>query len=248
MSKSILIYTTFFALLTATAFGYVNWKSMDHLTDPKKDEFPYSVQARFLNTMTKDYVSKATSCKDLLPEDIKSDILSYESVHITSFAEHRKDWVKFSGDNEWLSNDQLQLLASLGYGESFSVTGMVKKRGLNNITYLDTMVFYQTILPKNPATYGEGTDALITYLKDQSDEVIQGVDRKKLEPGRVIFTVTKEGAVDKVSLGWTSGYPEVDEKMIEIVKSIPGTWNIATNTKGEKVDQEMIFMFGNMGC
>jgi hypothetical protein len=36
--------------------------------------------------------------------------------------------------------------------------------------------------------------------------------------------------------------------MIELVKAIPGTWEAATNSNGDKVEQELVFSFGTIGC
>ena len=62
------------------------------------------------------------------------------------------------------------------------------------------------------------------------------------------FTVTKEGTITKVKLTNTSGYPDVDQLMIELVKKTPGEWIPAQTESGEKVDQVFIYTFGLMGC
>jgi hypothetical protein len=33
-----------------------------------------------------------------------------------------------------------------------------------------------------------------------------------------------------------------------MITNMPGKWNPATNSKGEKVDQELVFFFGRQGC
>ena len=37
-------------------------------------------------------------------------------------------------------------------------------------------------------------------------------------------------------------------KIIKILNEVPGTWIPAKNSKGEKVDQELVVSFGLMGC
>ncbi|MEL7004495.1 MAG: hypothetical protein AAFN93_17440 [Bacteroidota bacterium] len=60
--------------------------------------------------------------------------------------------------------------------------------------------------------------------------------------------VTKNGTLENVRLTATSGYPSVDELMVELIDSLPAKWNPAENSEGEKVDQELVFFFGLMGC
>ncbi|MEL7004496.1 MAG: hypothetical protein AAFN93_17445 [Bacteroidota bacterium] len=62
------------------------------------------------------------------------------------------------------------------------------------------------------------------------------------------FTVTKNGTLENVRLTATSGYPSVDELMVELIDSLPAKRNPAENSEGEKVDQELVFFFGLMGC
>jgi hypothetical protein len=60
----------------------------------------------------------------------------------------------------------------------------------------------------------------------------------KLRSGQFSFTVTKKA----------SGYPSVDEALIDLVSNMPDKWIPATNSVGEKVDQEFVFVFGKQGC
>jgi outer membrane biosynthesis protein TonB len=70
----------------------------------------------------------------------------------------------------------------------------------------------------------------------------------KLRSGQFSFTVTKKGTVENVLLIATSGYPSVDEALIDLVSNMPDKWIPATNSVGEKVDQEFVFVFGKQGC
>ena len=70
----------------------------------------------------------------------------------------------------------------------------------------------------------------------------------KLQPAKLYFTVSKEGMIENVRLDRTSNFPAVDETMIELITNAPGKWIPAENSKGEKVDQELVVSFGLMGC
>ena len=51
-----------------------------------------------------------------------------------------------------------------------------------------------------------------------------------------------------VELLSTSGYDDLDAKMIELIKAMPGTWNPAENADGNNVEQSFVLIFGAMGC
>ncbi len=47
----------------------------------------------------------------------------------------------------------------------------------------------------------------------------------------------------------TTGYPSIDERFITLIKKIPGKWIPAENSRGEKIEQELVFTFGPAnGC
>lgn len=46
----------------------------------------------------------------------------------------------------------------------------------------------------------------------------------------------------------SSGYAALDERVIQLVNTLPGNWEPATNAAGEKVEQEFVFSFGTVGC
>ena len=105
-----------------------------------------------------------------------------------------------------------------------------------------------TIVPEKQAKYEGGEKAVIRYLRENTSEVTDQIDEKKLKPAKMYFTVTKDGVVTDFNLLRTSGYPELDEKIKELINALPGKWTPAENATGEKVNQELVLSFGNMGC
>jgi outer membrane biosynthesis protein TonB len=85
-------------------------------------------------------------------------------------------------------------------------------------------------------------------LKRNSKKAIGSASQSDMAPGKINFLVTKDGLVDDVQLEYSCGQSSIDERMLEIVKEIPGRWKVATNAKGEKVDEKLTFFFGNQGC
>jgi len=98
------------------------------------------------------------------------------------------------------------------------------------------------------ATYEGGMEALMKYLEENSREARAGQEMDKLQPFKLVFTVTKKGAVENVKLDGTSGYYAIDYRMIHLMLKAPGKWEPAENAKGEKVDQEQVVPLGPTGC
>ena len=254
--KNILLFTILiFSILNISACN----KNQDQRpNDPKSHDqdldqfdfyFEYFVSTRFKNTVIKEEVEQAESVVDLIPEKDSEIISSFYDIQVSTFGESRKSWVKARNSNEFFNKKQLEILKSLDNGSSFSITGRVKKTELEtNEVKDDTIIYYLTVMPSQPAQYQDGIDELIRYLQINSEEAITIARKDKIKPGKISFVVTTEGVINEVELKYTSAYDSIDEMMLKLISNIPGTWQIALNKKGEKVDQELTFFFGIMGC
>ncbi len=107
---------------------------------------------------------------------------------------------------------------------------------------------YLPVEPVKEATYEGGMDALMKYLEENSKEARAGQEMDKLQPFKLIFTVTKNGTIENIKLDGTSGYYAIDYRMIDLILKAPGKWEPAENSKGEKVDQEQVVALGPTGC
>ena len=107
---------------------------------------------------------------------------------------------------------------------------------------------YPAVVPEKQAEYEGGRDALMEYLKENSKEARGSQQMDELQPFKLLFTVTKKGTIENVKLDGTSGYLAIDNTMIRLITKAPGKWERAENSKGEKVDQELVVSFGLTGC
>ena len=110
------------------------------------------------------------------------------------------------------------------------------------------MSYFITVVPEKQAEYIGGQNLLIDYLRANSNPHTTGIEQKNLKPGQYTFTVNKEGSISKARLGTSSGYPEVDNILLDLIRNMPGKWIPATNSQGERVEQEYVFFFGVDGC
>ena len=268
MKKSTLILSTVFSSLILIIFGFVNSNNSEigqsepiinktvsinkQVSEKAKNniftDFIYDVGPRF-SAIKKREVDKATSITAFLDEKQLQTIVSLKSVSIILINGDKRTDTKTTGHSEKLTTTQLKLLQSFDYSTSFLIRAEYQQ--INKVTgeLEDSYATpHLTIVPEKEANYLKGKYALKKFLKEKSKIARTDVDPKKLKPAKLYFTVTKKGTIENVKLDRSSGYPLVDEKMIELINNTPERWNPAENYKGEKVDQELVVSFGLMGC
>ena len=212
-----------------------------------KPNFYYAVASRFNATITKEDLQKAKSLQEIVPEGATNGINSFKDVIISILPDDKARKVK--GKNEILTPGQLALLQSAEYSTHFFIRGNYfhNKYGLSELEE-DYLIYYMTVVPEHQASFMKGHTALMNYLRLKSAKEVTNIENKELKPGKIQFTITTDGTVSNVILESTSGYDSIDNKMIELIKSMPGKWNAATDSKGEKVEQELVYSYGLIGC
>ncbi|OUR94266.1 hypothetical protein A9Q87_01060 [Flavobacteriales bacterium 34_180_T64] len=268
MKKKVVIFCAVLTTLSLTAFGVINWNSsesntidttlsaevvsydpvIEKIQKPVFTDFIYSIGPRF-GGITKGVIENAKSIDAILNEDQLQRIMSLKSVEIIIIKDEKQSEIRVKGFSRVFTDAQLKLLQTFDYSTNFSIRAEYehynKETGELENSYSTP---YHTIVPESQASYSEGKEALMTFLKDETVDVTAIIDAKKLRPAKLYFTVTKSRTIDHVKIDNPSGYPEVDKKMIELISKLPGTWTPAENANGEKVDQELVVSFGLMGC
>jgi hypothetical protein len=213
------------------------------------EDFIYDVGPRFA-PVKKETVATATSIDAFFSEAEIERMKTLSSVNIIMVIDDQQSNIRTKGNSFEFTEDQLKLLQSIKYSDSFLIK--TEYQQINEATgklednYSSP---HLTVVPETQAEYVMGKDAIKYFLKENSKEARGvGVDPKKLKPAKLFFTVTKDETIENVRLDRPSGYPELDEKMKELIGKAPGRWRSAKNAKGEKVDQELVVSFGLMGC
>ncbi len=268
MKKSIIIICTVLVTLSLTAFGILNKNETEMTTAKSKalkdvaikspqidkkepeifEDFIYDIGTRF-SPIKKSDLQKATSISDFITAESLNSIVDLKSVRVIVVKNERQTDIQELGYSKTLNKKQLQLLRSLDYSQGFNIrsefTIINPETGLVEDNYDSP---HLSVVPEYQAHNTLSKDLLKKYLKDNTKAVRQGVDPKKLRPAKVYFTVTKLGAIKNVRLDRSSYYPKVDNRMMELIKTLPGTWTPAKNVNGEQVNQELVVFFGLMGC
>ncbi len=265
MKKRIVILVTGITCFFLMAFSYVNWNNnsvhnnslcqkhipfndpfVSPINNPNYD-FLYKVESRFMTTITRNKLVKAKSLTDILPAKCTESIKSYQANEVAILGGNEK--ISRLGEGEQLNDLQMQLLSSTNHSSNIFVsTTCINKNAFSGELQKDSFPYYITVIPENEAQYKGGLEALISYLKKESNDQVHDIDINLLKPGRVNFTITKNGIVANTTLDASCGNQHIDEIMVNLISKVPGKWQSATNIKGEKVEQNLVFFFGKMGC
>ncbi|SDI02854.1 hypothetical protein [Winogradskyella thalassocola] len=268
MKKSIIIFGTTLAILSLLILGFTNWNNNEtnvptnnkdlvlenqDIIGPNLKAIPdlyYGVDSRFA-AVKKSEIAKATSIYDFLNAGEKEQIVDIKSVNLTVIKDNQLSELHELGTTDQLTKEQIKLLRSLDFFNHFTIRTEFK--GNNMITGVIEDKFFGphiTIVPEIQANYVEGKEALITYLKESSLDVMYAIKDDKINAVKFSFIITKEGKVTNVKHdAMTTGYPTIDDKFIELLKNIPGKWTPAENANGKKMEQELVFTFGPRdGC
>ncbi len=269
MKKNILIISAVIITLNLTAFSVISKKTVINETQTLKDlaittsvikeedpikftGFIYDVSPRF-EAIKKTDIDKATSISDFIDAETIDNIVDLNSVNIIVIKDEAQSRIREMGYEKELTAAQIKLLESLDYASGFTIrsefTKYNKETGELENSFSGP---HFTIVPEQQAVYTSGNDVLVDYLKLNSKNTVAeaNVIIEKTRPVKFYFTVTKHGTVENVSVDRSTNYPLIDKNMIEVIKSTKGKWIPAENSKGEKVDQELVVSLGvkGLGC
>jgi len=268
MKKNILFICITLITLSLTAYGFINWndsktdqlaisadeniaaktKVPDKVKNRVFTDFIYDVGPRF-GAIKKREVDKAISIATFFDKKQLQSMVSLKSVNIILIKGDKRTDTKTTGYSEKLTIAQLKLLQSFNYSTNFLIRAEYQQINKETDELEDSYSTpHLTIVPEKEANYLKGKYALKKFLKENSEIARTYVDPEKLKPAKLYFTVTKKGTIENINLDRSSGYPLVDEKMIELINNTPEKWKPAENYKGEKVVQELVVSFGLMGC
>jgi hypothetical protein len=224
--------------------------SIDYLLNKgSENEFFYDVDTRFQAFMSKTKLAEMKLVTDFDDRIDVNQIVEVESTSVTILNDKYEDVAQAFGKSNKLTAEQMELIASAAHSTDIRI----------RMDYFENNEFYEkpqrnytsphfTVIPEKQAVYSDGKEGLLTYLKKDSQSVIGNLDNEQLQPGKVRFTVTKKGTVKDVLLISTSGYQTIDDRMVELIKTMPGLWQPAEDVNGKKVDEQLVFSFGIVGC
>jgi len=251
MKKHLLVSVTLLILLSTMAFGWIQSNSNEMVITDSIEvvadvNFLYDFGSRFDITITKQELNKVKSMVDIYHEE---SIVFYKSVTVIIVKNERPTNRRESGDSEVLNESQIAFLRSFEYSTNFQIGGDVVRKNKETGKLEDGFSRpHITVVPEKEVEYKDGKKELLNYLKKGSKDQIAVLKENKLQPGKIFFTINRNGAITNVRSVLTCGYTSIDTLMMELISNAPGQWSSATNAQGKLVEQELVFSYGAMGC
>jgi hypothetical protein len=172
----------------------------------------------------------------LLNKEYADRIIKYTNVTVMILDGDQKTNNKETGTEGEFNAAQLKLLQASDYTTSLLIMAEYSETSFETDEIENShWTPYLSIVPEKQTSIADLIDTLRKFFKNETEEVRTDVDPKKPQPAKLYFTVTKKGKIKNTHLDRPSGYPEVDEKMIELIIQTQNTWTPSENSKGEKV-------------
>ncbi len=208
----------------------------------------FDVGTRF-NSIKKSKLDKVTAFSDFIWDKHAERIIEYKTLKVIVLEDSEPSDVQAVGTSGTFTEEQLQLLRTSDYATNLLIWADYVERDPYYGTANDShWTPYLTVVPEKQAQYSEGKDAFISYFVEGSREIARNVDKTKVKPAKLCFTVSEDGTIKDIEMMNGSGYTNFDIKVMELMENMTGSWIPAENTEGEKVAQRLVLSFGNMGC
>lgn len=198
----------------------------------------------------KSELANSLTARAFLPKEQLERISRFNSVGLRLIPDEKTYEEGIFTNGELLSSDQLKQLNNLPYSTNFVIDIHTDRYDPRNGQTIgkDHYTPHFTLVPETQAEYLEGLGALYQFLRLNSQEQIDQIDEEQLGPGRIYLTVGKEGKLIKVELKNSSQQPALDERVLELMRSLPGEWKAAEDVNGKHVEQTLVLFYGIMGC
>lgn len=214
----------------------------------EKGDFYYGIGTRF-NGITKTKLLAARSFSDFIGDEHAQRIVSYSALDVIVLDDNEKTAIRVEGGGGDFTQEQLNLIKTIEYNTNVLIRAEYKEDAPWSGKIEEShWTPYITVTAATLPRYKKGKVALLSYLKAKSTEAVQDAKGQAFAPGKINFTVTKEGTITNVRLTNTCKVDVIDQLLVDILKNAPGEWIPAKDEHGKAVDQDLVFSFANMGC
>ncbi len=230
--------------LLVSAFSEYSFDNIGSAQTESPSNFYFEMGSEFQTTITREKLNQAKSVMDIIPEANYWRDKSIKTAELSILKNYFFANLSATSTHLSLNEKQIKILPSAYYSDNLKII-------INGEDYNQASIhraYLVTVVPEMQATYNMGLYNFLVYLKKNTESVVGGIDESKLRAGKISYTITSTGELTNVQLLGSSGYPAIDNRLLELIKTAPGKWTPATDSDGKAVDQTLFFSFGAMGC
>ena len=188
-------------------------------------------------------LAEINTLQDLNKQYPTSWVKEYFSVEISAFKNGTK--IKASGMSDVLTQAQKELIQSADRNRDIAVQiTYLPNNSLKNNT-AKQYDFELSVMPVKNATYAEGAEQLMQYLKSNGIENIETGNFTGYDLTDIKFTITEQGDIRDIKVTMPSKDAKIDEMMVATLSKMP-KWKPAEFSNGLKVKQDFVLTIGNM--
>ena len=214
----------------------------------ESDGFIYDIKPRF-STITKSELQKATSFDDFIGQEHSDRIVKYKSVSVILLDDDQQTDIRENGNTGEFNSKQLELLRSFDHSTNILIRADYdEKFDFSEDLFAESWTPHFTIVPETQTSYSEGVEALLSEIQEQSKVLWSKINTDNLKPGRISFTISKDGTLINISVDNSCGYGHIDEKLKSFILNSNGKWIPAKDSNGLNVDQKLVLSYGALGC
>jgi TonB family protein len=192
--------------------------------------------------ISEEKLKNAQTICDVIENYPSNWITDYNSVTVATTVNGKT--IEAIGPDEKLTSEQKEIFKTAS--NVLLVVQYQKENNKNEIQNRQMNVAL-IVTPQIEAEYIGGYEKMISYLKDESLNVINDKNFSHLPQPSISFVITAQGTVENVKLEASSRDEEVDALLIKAIQNMP-SWKPATNKDGVNIKQEFILNIGQDGC
>ncbi len=212
------------------------------------DAFFYSIGPRF-GGIKRSQLQKSFQLSDFLDPDFTHQVQSYERIELRAIDQAGKyDDAVLISENGVLSAAQWDYLKNLDYGSNFTLKIDCYETQPQGDYVFNSFTPHLTVIPETMARYRDGNERLLEWIREQNYPNVAGLFREDLRPAKFYLSIDASGKLVDIELDKGCGYPQIDLKLIALLKEKANEWLPARNDEGEAVAQKLVFFFGLPGC
>lgn len=205
----------------------------------------YSIRHRYTKPLTEEQAQNAADLSDLIPHYPSKwiDKYHYTSVSVREGGEY----TVAKGKDSKLTEEQREVVKNVKPGQEIKFTvEYVQANEATKEPEDHRMDLSMTIVPMKEASW-LSPEEMATYLKEKSDDVVSSKNVRIEQQTAIDFTINSEGKAESLELKSSSGFEEIDQAFMEIIRDMPA-WDPALDNEGNPIEQDFVLFFGKGGC